>query len=67
MPASIKMSLSNGHPTRTQLAVLSYNANLSTIPKSSAQLNAQLNAPLSAPMVKRIHNIKPGCGSCGRK
>jgi hypothetical protein len=63
MPASIKMSLSNGHPTRTQLAVLSYNANLATIPKSSAQLNA----PLSAPMVKRIHNVKPGCGSCGRK
>jgi len=63
MPASIKMSLSNGHPTRTQLAVLSYNANLATIPKSPAQLNA----PLSAPMVKRIHNVKPGCGSCGRK
>jgi hypothetical protein len=63
MPASIKMSLSNGHPTRTQIAVLSYNANLAAIPKSSAQLNA----PLSAPMVKRIHNVKPGCGSCGRK
>ena len=63
MPASIKMSLSNGNPTRTQLAVLSYYANLATIPKSTAQLNA----PLSAPMVKRIHNVKPGCGSCGRK
>lgn len=63
MPASIKMSLSNGNPTRTQLAVLSYNANLAPIPKSSAQLNA----PLTAPMVKRIHNVKPGCGSCGRK
>lgn len=63
MPASIKMSLSNGNPTRTQLAVLTYNANLTAIPKSPAPLNA----PLSAPMVKRIHNVKPGCGSCGRK
>jgi hypothetical protein len=57
------MSLSNGHPTRTQLAVLSHNANLAAIPSSPAQVNA----PLSAPMVKRIHNVKPGCGSCGRK
>jgi hypothetical protein len=63
MPASIKMSLSNGNPTSTQLAILSYNANLASVPKSSAQINA----PLTAPMVKRIHNVKPGCGSCGRK
>jgi len=63
MPASIKMTLDNGNPTIRQLAVLSYNANLASVPKSSAQLNA----PLSAPMVKRIHNVKPGCGSCGRK
>jgi hypothetical protein len=63
MPASIKMSLSNGNHTNAQLAILSYNANLAAIPKSPAQLNA----PLTAPMVKRIHNVKPGCGSCGRK
>ena len=63
MPASIKMSLSNGNPTRTQLAILSYNANLAAIPKKPATVNA----PLSAPMVGRIHNVKPGCGSCGRK
>ena len=63
MTASIKMSLSNGHPTNAQLAILTYSANLASIPKSSAQLNA----PLSAPMVKRIHNVKSGCGGCGRK
>jgi hypothetical protein len=22
--------------------------------------------PLAAPMISRIHNIRPGCGSCGR-
>ena len=63
MPATIKMSLSNGNPTRTQLAILSYGANLAAIPKTAATVNA----PLSAPMVGRIHNVKPGCGSCGRK
>ena len=63
MPASIKMSLSNGNPTIAQLAILSYTANLASVPKSAAQINA----PLSAPMVKRIHNVKPGCGGCGRK
>ena len=63
MPAIVKMSLSNGNPTNAQLAILSYSANLASIPKSPAQLNA----PLSAPMVKRIHNVKPGCGGCGRK
>ena len=59
MPASIKMSLSNGNHTNAQLAILSYTANLASVPK--------LNAPLTAPMVKRIHNVKPGCGGCGRK
>jgi hypothetical protein len=57
------MSLSNGNPTRTQLAILSYNANIAAIPKTPPVKNA----PLSAPMVGRIHNVKPGCGSCGRK
>ncbi len=33
--------------------------NLSAItPKASSALNA--------PIIKRIHNVKPGCGSCGR-
>ncbi len=37
----------------------SQNPNLAAIaPKSSSALNA--------PIIKRIHNVKPGCGSCGR-
>jgi hypothetical protein len=63
MPATIKMSLSNGNPTKAQLAILSYSTNPVAIPKA----NVNVNAPLSAPMVGRIHNVKPGCGSCGRK
>jgi hypothetical protein len=60
MPATIKMTLSNGHPIRPNLVSLS--ANFASIPKSIPTPNK----PLSAPMVERIHNIKPGCGSCGR-
>ena len=25
------------------------------------------NVPLNSGMIKRIHNVRPGCGSCGRK
>lgn len=63
MPATIKMSLSNGNFTKRQLDLLSFSANLASIPKTAP---ATVNAPLSAPMVGRIHNAKPGCGSCGR-
>jgi hypothetical protein len=66
MPAIVKMTLSNGNFTKRQLDLLSFSANLASIPKT-ASVPATVNAPLSAPMVGRIHNVKPGCGSCGRK
>jgi len=33
-----------------------------------AQNNQQRRAPtaLTSPMISRIHNIRPGCGSCGK-
>jgi len=61
MPATIKMSLLNTNPTITQIATLTYSANLASIPKTTK------NAPLNSAMIGRIHNAKPGCGSCGRK
>lgn len=61
MPATIKMSLSNGNPTTAQIAALTYSTNLASIPKKN------LNTPLNASMIDRIHKAKPGCGSCGRK
>ena len=64
MPATIKMSLSNGNPTSAQIAALTYSSNMSPLPKST-QIKA--NAPLSSAMINRIHTTKPGCGSCGRK
>lgn len=64
MPAIIKMSLSNGNPTFSQMAALTYSSNLAAVPKAT-QIKA--NAPLTAPMIGRVHNTKSGCGSCGRK
>ena len=57
----MSMFLSNGRPTAHQIrAFTANNASLSIAPK--------VNAPtiLNAPMISRIHNIQPGCGSCGR-
>ena len=64
MPATIKMSLSNGNPTSAQIAAVMHSSNMSPVPKAT-QLKA--NAPLTSPMIHRIHTTKPGCGSCGRK
>ena len=59
MPATIKMSLSNGNTTRSQIAMLTQSApKVASVNKSAT--------PLSASMVGRIHNVRPGCGSCGR-
>jgi hypothetical protein len=33
--------------------------NLASIPR-------QASTSLSSPMVFRVHNVKPGCGSCGK-
>jgi hypothetical protein len=59
MPAIVKMSLSNGNPTRSQIAIFERTAN-----KQASVIKPA--TPLSSPMVGRIHNVRPGCGSCGR-
>ncbi len=59
MPAKIFMKLDNSNYTYKQLA--EYKANLAAAtpkPKGSSALNASI--------VGRIHNVKPGCGSCGK-
>ncbi len=58
MPALMKMTLTNGHPHQQPVV-----ANTKTIvpnPKKSVNLG------LKSSMIARIHNAKPGCGSCGR-
>jgi hypothetical protein len=57
MPKKINMIISNGNTVSSHVRSLSVNTNLA---------NNVSNA-LAAPMISRIHTIKPGCGSCGRK
>jgi hypothetical protein len=60
MPAKISMRLNNDNYTRTQFAA--YQANLAAAPKPKVGAAAALNTSI----VGRIHNVRPGCGSCGK-
>jgi hypothetical protein len=65
MPKKINMFLLNGsQPTinfiqnnTASLAGVNYNPSM-----SSSKAPTALNAPILA----RVHNVRPGCGSCGR-
>jgi hypothetical protein len=52
------MKLHDGNYTRTQLAA--YQANLAPAPKPKGP------QALNTSIVGRIHNVRPGCGSCGK-
>ena len=56
----MQMFLSNGHPSPAQLKIF----NASNIIASSAP---RPPSSLNASMITRIHSVKPGCGSCGKK
>jgi hypothetical protein len=61
MPAKIYMNLSNGNNYQQLLTRSINTASLAGAPRNS------LNAPLNTGMITRIHNVRPGCGSCGRR
>lgn len=59
MPAKVFMNLNNGNFTPAQIRVLT--ANLAPAPsKKPMALN------MNSSIVSRIHNVRPGCGSCGK-
>jgi hypothetical protein len=60
MPAKMMMTLSNGNLTHKQVA--SYTAFMKTKEASKPKPNGSLTAS----MIGRIHDVKPGCGSCGK-
>jgi hypothetical protein len=61
MPAKINMFLSNGNPPphflKQNMSSLGSNPSIAA-PKAPSALNAS--------MLSRVHNVRPGCGSCGR-
>jgi hypothetical protein len=58
MPAKIFMKLNNGNYTQKQLET--FQANLAQTPKP------KVGGPLNSSIINRIHNVRPGCGSCGK-
>jgi hypothetical protein len=69
MPAKINMSLSNGNAIpqfiRSQINVANL-ANAPSGPGSTAIASRTAPSSLKAPILARVHNVRPGCGSCGR-
>jgi hypothetical protein len=63
MPAKIKMSLSNGNPSPAIFKQAINTASLGGAPSMAAP---KAPSAINAPMLARVHNVRPGCGSCGR-
>ncbi len=59
MPQKISMIISNGNTFPSSIQYQKAN-NLPALaaPKAPSALNA--------PFIARVHNVRPGCGSCGR-
>jgi hypothetical protein len=74
MPQKLNMIISNGnnHPSIQRQIINT--ASLGVAPSSMASPSmaspsmASPKAPsaLNAPILARVHNVRPGCGSCGR-
>ena len=65
MPQKIHMYISNGNemPRTNSTPAVNF-ANLAVAPTTTTVVAP---STLSSSMIGRIHSIKPGCGSCGRK
>jgi hypothetical protein len=58
MPTKINMEISNNNHILYQLRA---------IQAASTPIISRVPSSLNAPFIARIHNVRPGCGSCGRK
>jgi len=59
MPAKINMIISNGNQMFAQ--------QMRFLSQQPVAPRANIPTALNAPIISRIHTVKPGCGSCGRK
>ena len=59
MPQKLNMCITNGNFIPAQIKAQINTANL-------AALSSAKPTPLNSSMITRIHNVRPGCGSCGR-
>jgi hypothetical protein len=64
MPAKINMFLSNGNH---QPAIIRQQMNTASLGVNPSMASPKAPSSLSAPFIARVHNVRPGCGSCGRQ
>jgi len=57
MPEKINMFITNGNIIPPPLI----------LPQNQVIKPRAVNSSLNSSMITRIHNVRPGCGSCGRK
>ncbi len=62
MPQKIKMILTNSNQPRVNLIQM----NTSSLSSSPSMSSSKAPTALNSPILARVHNVRPGCGSCGR-
>jgi hypothetical protein len=63
MPQKINMFISNGN---LQPAVQRQIFNTASLAASPSMSSPKAPSSLNAPILARVHNVRPGCGSCGK-
>jgi hypothetical protein len=64
MPQKINMFISNGnHSVNVQQQ---QQVNIATLGSNPSMAAPKAPSALNAPFISRVHNVRPGCGSCGR-
>lgn len=65
MPQKLHMIISNGTPIVHKQIINTSTFGVSPI-SSLSIATPKTSSALNAPFIARIHNVRPGCGSCGR-
>jgi len=63
MPQKINMIITNNNVRPVVHKQIHNTASLAAYPSMSAP---KAPSSLNAPILARVHNVRPGCGSCGR-
>lgn len=57
------MIITNGNPTPV---IQKHVLNTTSLGSSPSMVTPRAPSALNAPILARVHNVRPGCGSCGR-
>jgi len=57
----IGMNINIGSQMNTMSQIM-----MTNLVKAQSQQQKKAPSALTSPMISRIHNIRPGCGSCGK-